>query len=189
VVLAAGFAVFSACCLAQAVSYGTVQKWQGFYPTKYADGRSLPAGQTFWDDPIIKASLARTLRPEEFKALTTCWGARCTEERIQIYDNMLAVHVCKNDSKNFRACPQWGAYVFFEMDSGRASVCWNVMAGEEGYEAPASLWLTPGRGAARSDVPVEACTSGTAFQYAIDQKNGKKVGVTTTGLPGAKIER
>ena len=184
-VLAATLAVLADAGWAQ--SYAAVQKWEGFYPTKQASGLALAKGRTFWDDALIKASLARTLAPDQLKQITGCWGALCTEDRIQIYDNMLAVHVCKSDAKNFRACQQWGAYIFFEMDSGRSDVCWNAMTAEDQGETPVSLWLWPGRSGKPESAAVESCTSATAFRYVAAQKAGKRVGSTPNGLPGETI--
>lgn len=176
--------------VAQPVSYGTLQKWEGYYPTKYANTLPLPAGQTFWDDPIVKMSLAATLQPDQLKLLKTCWGAGCTEDRIQLYDNMISVHVCKKDSRDFKACQEWGAYIFLEMDSGRTSVCWNMMVAGDFKPVPTSMWIwrTPGKSGDAGTSPVDACTSASAFQHAVDQKNGKSVEVETKGLPGAKLE-
>jgi hypothetical protein len=189
--LAAVVVVLTGSGFAQAVSYGTLQKWEGFYPTKYANTLPLPAGQTFWDDPLVKAALAATLQPDQLAQLKTCWGARCTEDRIQLYDNMIAVHVCKKDVRDFRACQEWAAYIFLEMDSGRTSVCWNTMVAGDLNPVPASLWIwrTPGKSGQAGTSSVDACTSASAFQHAGDQKNGKIVGPEIKGLPGAKLER
>jgi hypothetical protein len=183
---AAALAVFSAAGFAQ-TAYSSVQRWEGVYPTKYADTRPLPAGQTFWDDPVIKASLTATLSPDQLKQLKTCWGALCTEDRIQLYDNMIAVHVCKKDSHDFKACQKWAAYVFLELDSGRTSVCWNTMMDEDLTPGPASLWISRSPSGRSSAVAVDACTSANAYQHAADQKNGKPVGNHVEGLAAPKI--
>ena len=187
--LAATLVVFAGSGFAQAVSYGKLQKWEGFYPTKYANTLPLPAGQTFWDDPLVKTSLAATLEPDQLNQLKTCWGAACTEDRIQLYDNMISVHVCKRDGRDFRACQEWGAYIFLEMDSGRTSVCWNAMVAGDLNPVPASLWIwrTPGKSGDAGTAAVDACTSASAYQHAEDQKNGKIITFDTKGLPGTKF--
>ncbi len=187
---AAAVVALAGSAFGQAVSYGTLQKWEGFYPTKYANTLPLPAGQTLWDDPIVKVSLAATLQPDQLAQLKTCWGASCTEDRVQLYDNMIAVHVCKKDSRDFRACQEWSAYIFLEMDSGRTSVCWNTMVPGDFKPVPASTWIwrTPGKSGDSGTTAVAACTSASAFQHAVDQKNGKSIEVETKGLPGAKLK-
>jgi hypothetical protein len=188
--LVAAVAAFAGSGFAEPVSYGTLQKWEGYYPTKYANTLPLPAGKTFWDDPIVKTALAATLQPDQFKLLVTCWGTGCTEERIQLYDDMIAVHVCKKDSHDFRACQEWSAYIFVEMDSGRTSVCWNMMTPGDLEPAPASIWIwrTPGKSGDAGTSAIDTCTSASAFQHAVDQKNGKVIKLETKGLPGAKLQ-
>lgn len=172
-----------------AQNYSAVQKWEGFYPTKYANTAPLPVGQTFWDDPIVKTALAATLPAEQFAQLKTCWGAHCTEDRIQLYDNMIAVHVCKEDSRDRRACQQWSAYVFLELDSGRSDVCWNMMVPGDFDPQPASLWYWHAPSGQSGSAAVDVCTSASAYQHAEDQKNGKPVGNKTPGLVAPKIAR
>lgn len=181
-----GFVILSGASFAQTAS--SLQKWEGYYPTKYANTLPLPAGQTFWDDPIVKTALAAALPPEQLKQLKSCWGASCTEDRIQLYDDMIAVHVCKKDSRNFRACQQWAAYVFVEMDSGRASVCWNMMVPGDLDPEPASLWYWHSPSGASGSAAVDVCTSGSAYQYAESQKQGRPVGNQIKGLAVPKLK-
>jgi hypothetical protein len=102
---------------------------------------------------------------------------------------MVAVHVCKKDSRNFRACQQWAAYVFIEMDSGRASVCWNMMVQGDFEPEPASLWYWHSPAGASGSAAVDVCTSGSAYQYVEDQKNGRPVGNRIKGFVAPKIAR
>ena len=183
----AGCVLLAGSAFAQQASFGTLQRWEGYYPTKYANTRPLPAGQTFWDDPLIKTALAATLAPEQLKLLTGCWGTGCEEERIQLYDNMIAVHVCKKDAHDFHACQEWGAYLFVEMDSGRTSVCWNMMTPGDFAPAPASLWIWHSPSGEAGTAAVDTCTNASAFQHVIDQKNGKKLDRAVRGLPGATL--
>jgi hypothetical protein len=62
------------------------------------------------------------------------------------------------------------------------------MAAGDLEPVPASIWIwrTPKSGDAGTSA-VDACTSASAFQHAVDQKNGKTIKLETKGLPGAKL--